>query len=119
MTPHSLRSLLVLALAATAAACGGGADAGPGPVATPNVTMKGVITARSAGQITVNGVALTATGLYGVAVIPALLLVGMSLASVTRALCGRVTQAGPAVWFVCVVTAMVVGFYAYSWLTLK
>ena len=59
MTPHSLRSLLVLALAATLAACGGGADAGPGPVATPNVTMKGVITARSAGQITVNGVALS------------------------------------------------------------
>ncbi len=58
MTPHSLRSLLVLALAATVAACGGGTDAGPGPVATPNLTMKGVITARAAGQITVNGVAL-------------------------------------------------------------
>lgn len=70
MTTHHPRTLLVptlLALLATAAACGGaGGSAGPGgptgPTGpggvTPNLTMKGVITARAPGQVTVNGVTL-------------------------------------------------------------
>jgi uncharacterized protein DUF5666 len=60
MTSQTSRTLLVLSLAAALAACGGSSDpgAGPGPGTTPNVTMKGVITARATGQITVNGVAL-------------------------------------------------------------
>lgn len=65
MTTRTARSLLLLALLATAAACGGaggpsapGGPTGPGGGITPNVTMKGVITARAAGEITVNGVTL-------------------------------------------------------------
>ncbi len=62
MRSPTLRTLLVLALTAALAACGGGTsttDPGTGTVITPNVTMKGVITARTAGQITVNGVAVS------------------------------------------------------------
>ncbi|MDO8915062.1 MAG: tetratricopeptide repeat protein [Coriobacteriia bacterium] len=59
-------------------------------------------------------IALTATERYGLAVPPTLVVVGVSLASVTRAVRGRVTQAWPAVCFMCVVTAVAVGFYVYS-----
>ncbi len=58
-----IRTALSASLSLSLAACGGSSDStDPGttpPGVTPNVVLQGTITARSAGQITVNGVALT------------------------------------------------------------
>ena len=58
-----IRTALSASLSLSLAACGGSSDStDPGttpPGITPNVVLQGTITARSAGQITVNGVALT------------------------------------------------------------
>ncbi len=58
-----IRTALSASLSLSLAACGGSSTStDPGttpPGVTPNVVLQGTITARSAGQITVNGVALT------------------------------------------------------------
>jgi hypothetical protein len=53
------RSLLLLAIAAAAAACGGSSTSDPGPSPTANKVLQGTITARTTGQIVVNGVTLS------------------------------------------------------------
>lgn len=63
MSTSSQRALLLLSLAASLAACGGGSSpagtpaGGGGP--TVNRVLQGAITARTAGQIVVNGVTLS------------------------------------------------------------
>jgi hypothetical protein len=61
MSTPTQRALLLLTFAATLAACGGGGSSAGNPSGGPTVNrvLQGAITARAAGQITVNGVALS------------------------------------------------------------
>lgn len=55
----TLKHALSVALAATLAACGGSSSDATQPPVVPNVVLKGTITARTAGQIVVNGLTLS------------------------------------------------------------